>query len=273
MRWHIEKSCKRYSCSLINTNYLKAHLIMFKTISLAASALLLVSTAAQAIPVSGQGTWETTLQARDLDGDGVTDAFYDTELNVTWLRAVGGVPRTHAQTLTFASSFVVGIYSGWRVPFVVDTGTPGCNPSSGGGTDCGQNVQTKIGSVVYSEMAHLFYNTLGNKAQCAPVTGICVPAQTGFGLTNTGNFQNLQNLNYWSGTDQAGTASSWFFTMGSGAQGSASSVNQFYTMVVRNGDINAVAAIPEPETYALMLGGLAALAVVQRRRKSGASKR
>jgi hypothetical protein len=36
--------------------------------------------------VPGQGTWQTTLQARDLDGDGQIDAFYDTVLNITWLR-------------------------------------------------------------------------------------------------------------------------------------------------------------------------------------------
>ncbi len=32
---------------------------------------------AQAIPVTGQGTWETTLQARDLDGNPATiEAYY-----------------------------------------------------------------------------------------------------------------------------------------------------------------------------------------------------
>ena len=39
-----------------------------------------------AIVVPGQGTWETTLQARNLDGDTTTDAFYDTALSITWLR-------------------------------------------------------------------------------------------------------------------------------------------------------------------------------------------
>jgi hypothetical protein len=149
LRWHIEKSFKRYSCSLINTNYLKAYLIMFKIISLAASALLLVSTAAQAIPVSGPGTWETTLQARDLDGDGTTVAFYDTELNVTWLRDVNNNTNMNfSQAKTWASNLVVGGYSGWRLPFIVDTGTPGCNYREGGSTDCSFNVQTKIGSTV-----------------------------------------------------------------------------------------------------------------------------
>ena len=37
------------------------------------------------MPISGQGTWETTLQARDFNGDSVIDAYYDTALNITWL--------------------------------------------------------------------------------------------------------------------------------------------------------------------------------------------
>ena len=51
---------------------------------LLAAALAAVS-AAHAVPVPGQGTWETTLQARDIDGDGTVDAWYDTALDLTWL--------------------------------------------------------------------------------------------------------------------------------------------------------------------------------------------
>jgi hypothetical protein len=41
--------------------------------------------AALAAGVPGQGTWETTLQSRDINHDGTVDAFCDTVLNVTWL--------------------------------------------------------------------------------------------------------------------------------------------------------------------------------------------
>jgi hypothetical protein len=58
----------------------------FASTSLLITALLHPS--AQSAPISGQGTWETTLQNRDLNGDGIADAFYDTQLNVTWLRNV-----------------------------------------------------------------------------------------------------------------------------------------------------------------------------------------
>ena len=60
-----------------------------------AAAAMLGTGAGYPAGVPGQGTWETTLKARDLDGDHVTDAFYDTELNITWLRNadVKGVVR------------------------------------------------------------------------------------------------------------------------------------------------------------------------------------
>ena len=54
-------------------------------ISISVVSALACSAVAQALPVLGQGTWETTLQARDLNGDSVTDAYYDTSLNITWL--------------------------------------------------------------------------------------------------------------------------------------------------------------------------------------------
>jgi hypothetical protein len=41
---------------------------------------------ASAAAVSGQGTWETTLQGRDLDGNTTTfEAYFDTALDITWL--------------------------------------------------------------------------------------------------------------------------------------------------------------------------------------------
>jgi hypothetical protein len=52
-----------------------------------AAWLALATAAALAGPVAGQGTWETTLHARDVDGNGSTDAFYDSALDVTWMTA------------------------------------------------------------------------------------------------------------------------------------------------------------------------------------------
>lgn len=55
-------------------------------------ATLVTAVTAQAVPVSGQGTWETTLLGRDINRQAVdgTDAsavyLYDTKLGSTWLR-------------------------------------------------------------------------------------------------------------------------------------------------------------------------------------------
>jgi hypothetical protein len=252
---------------------MKVAMNLFKTFTLTAIAVLLCGTAAQAAPVSGQGTWETTLQARDLDGDGETDAFYDTELNVTWLRnanANGLMNWSAAQA--WADNLVVGVYSGWRLPFVVDTGEPGCDFRFDGGTDCGFNVQTKSGATVYSEFAHLYYTTLGNKAYCAPGVFDCdlTQPQPGWGPPNTGNFLALQaDLYYWFGTEYAiRTGAVWAFAPLVGYQGFVFKSDTWYAIAVHPGDVTA--AIPEPETYAFMLAGLTALVVVQRRRAKAA---
>jgi hypothetical protein len=123
-----------------------------------------VAGAAGAAGVPGQGTRETALQPRDLDADTITDAFYDTELNITGLRNANanGLMNWDAAN-TWAVTLVVGAYSDWRLPTIVDTGAPGCNESSAGGTDCGYNEQTRTGATVCSEMAHLHHAALGQQ--------------------------------------------------------------------------------------------------------------
>ena len=63
--------------------------IMNKSLLLSAvcaCALSSISIPTHAVGVSGQGTWETTLQGRDLDGNAATfEAYYDTVLDITWL--------------------------------------------------------------------------------------------------------------------------------------------------------------------------------------------
>jgi hypothetical protein len=119
-------------------------------------------------------------------------------------------------------------------------------------------------------LAHLYYTTLGNKSYCTPGDANCNVAQPGWGLTNTGNFQNLQSIVYWSGTEYApDTNFAWFFVTDGGGQDGYVKSYALYAVAVRPGDVTA--AIPEPETYALMLVGLTAMLVVRRRRAVGAS--
>jgi hypothetical protein len=152
-----------------------------------------------AVGVLGQGTWETTLLPRDLDGNLANgpEAFYDTALNITWLRNanVNGL-MTWTSANTWANTLVVGGVGGWRLPTMVDTGAPGCDFSHAGGTDCGYNAQTAS-----SELAHLYYVTLGNLAYCPPGDAACAGGpQLGWGLTNTGGFQDLRSSAKWFGT-------------------------------------------------------------------------
>jgi hypothetical protein len=171
-------------------------------LSLLAVPLLLsvLSTSADAAGVSGQGTWETTLQPRDLDGNlSTAEAYYDTALYITWLadaNYAGTADDTRMDWTTannWAANLNIHGITGWRLPTVTDTGTPGCDFYYAG-TDCGYNVDTAT-----SEMAHMFYVTLGNTAYC-DTSGNC--PQAGYGLSNTGPFSNIQR-NYWSATELA----------------------------------------------------------------------
>jgi hypothetical protein len=219
------------------------------------------------------GALSGTAQATLLDrGKGL---IYDDALNITWLQdwnyaktsgydADGRMSWEAA--VTWADQLTYGGFSDWRLPTIVDTGTPGCDFSSNG-TDCGYNVQTASNGTVYSEMAHVYYATLGNKAYCAPGIGYCSTSQAGFGFINTGLFA-AEADSYWSGTEASGLAA-WYFDAGNGSQGVEFKSYEFRAVAVRSGDVLAVSAVPEPETYALMLAGLAVLtAVAKQRRRS-----
>ena len=112
------------------------------------------------------GTVQAALQGRDLNGSiDSFEAYYDTDLNITWLANAnvnGPMSWTAANTWAANLSIVDAVnnitYGNWRLPTVTDTGTPGCD-NAYSGTDCGYNVNTATG-----EMAHLFYDELGNKA-------------------------------------------------------------------------------------------------------------
>ena len=190
--------------------------------ALVATAAMLWATPAAALPVSGQGTWETTLLGRDVNGNAVSGNnasavfLYDTALNVTWLRDANKNGRMNWNAAnTWASGLNVGGFTGWRLPSMVDTGASGCDYSNAGGTDCGYNVQTAT-----SEMAHLYYVTLGNLAYCPPGDATCAGGpQVGFGLSNTGDFQNMQSFDYWSGLEYApSTSLAWAFRTFGGVQ-------------------------------------------------------
>lgn len=223
----------------------------------------LLSTGVHAAAVSGQGTWESTLQGRDLDGNLSTfEAYYDSTLDITWLANANyaGTTMTWAAANAWAAAlnpYGSGI-TGWRLPTVTDIGTSGCNFAYSG-TDCGYNVDTSTG-----EMASMFYDTLGNLALYN--TSGSGP-QAGWGLTNTGPFSNVLPSFYWSATEYAPSISvAWLFGFGNGGQyGGVKSFNG-YAWAVHAGDVGA-SAVPVPAAAWLFGSGVLGLLGVGSKRR------
>jgi len=208
-----------------------------------------------AAPVPGQGTWETTLQARDINGDGTIDAYYDTTLNITWLAdanaGAGSVFDNGASTtdgnMTWANATAwaaaLNLYgvTGWRLPVMFPLSTTS------------------------SELSSMYCSTLGNFGPCNPFT---TTGPGTWGFTNTGPFLNLASDWYWTGTPaDPGTAWVW----------AGDAISAYHTAepvsagnlawAVHNGD---VPAIPEPASGLLVLAGLGLLGFVSgRRAKAG----
>jgi hypothetical protein len=206
---------------------MRSKLIKRAVLGAVAAAAVLLGEAAQA-----------ALQPRDLDGDAVTDAFYDTDLNLTWLRNanVNRAPMTWFDAVSWSDNYSFGGYSDWRLPT-----TQFCF-----GYNCGP----------YSELAHLWYVELGNTAGS---------------FTNAGDFLNMQPYSYWTGTQFDLISNNIAIAMDTrtGVQFKDFKNDKApYAMAVRDGDV-AAAPVPEPQTYALLLAGLAALVAVVGRRRPG----
>lgn len=243
---------------------------------------LAVSLSANAASVSGQGTWETTLQARDFDGNTATvEGYYDTVLNITWLadanygRAIG-TTMDWFNSNTWAAGLNVNGISGWRLPTVspIDgTTADDYNASTVGTEDYGFNVSapgTLYAGSTASEMAHLSYNTLGNKGFCDPATpsdfAHC-PEQAGWGLSNTGPFANVYSTTgYWTATTFAPDPfAGWVFNLNNGVQTYSHKSNSFLAWAVHSGDVGA-AVVPVPAAVWLFGSGLLGLIGMARRK-------
>lgn len=201
-------------------------------------------------------------------------AYYDTALDITWLADANfawtsGYDGDGLMSMAAAQTWIASLNAAnhlgvndWRLPAIVDTGTPGCNPAYVG-TDCGWNVDLSTG-----EMAHLYYSTLGNlglydtggnETGCSPSSPWC--------LTNTGPFSNLQPYIYSSGTLYApDPAMAWHFHFNNGIQEYDDKGSEMFAWAVRRGDIGLV---PVPGAIWLFGSTLCVMGGLWRRLRKG----
>jgi hypothetical protein len=185
-------------------------------------------------------------------------AYYDDALDITWMAnpnladtndfGVAGINAYGGMTWYTAQSWIGAMntanYLGtnsWRLPTVIDTGTPGCDHAYTG-TDCGFNVD-----LTTSEMAHMFYSTLGNVGlyNTSGVGGGCSDGSP-YCMTNDGPFSTFGDSSYWSGTSHAPyTGDAWHFLFLSGFQSyTYKGGPEFYAWAVTDGDMLATVPVP-----------------------------
>lgn len=227
-------------------------------------------------------------------------AVYDTDLNITWLvnanlaatnsfGVSGIVPQSTnypggEMTWDTAQSWIGAMnaanylgYNNWMLPTTLQPDAS-CYSQSGG--------VSSSHSCTGSMMGHLFYTELGGLANA----NISFFHNSSYSL-----FNNVRDSFYWSGTEYASdTSRAWFFDMGLGGQyhnpknispTDGWAINQF-AWAVLPGDValtctdptcaaaatvSPPASVPDPDTWGLMLSGLALVGWAARRRTAGKS--
>lgn len=244
------------------------------------------------------GSASAALHGRNLDADASTfEAYYDDLLDITWLANAQlseteyfGLPaeefELHGISRSVAFDWIDAMnaadylgYSDWRLPATlpIDGSDYVFELRGDGSSDMGASISapgTPYAGSTASEMAHLYYVTLDNPPgldEALDPTACFV----GGCLVNRGpfDFPVPQLAIYWSGTtspDQHGFA----FHFGLGLQTAieqGQDGNSALAWAVRDGDVSAIPAIPEPGTWALLVAGLGAIGAQTHRSRRAAS--
>ena len=201
--------------------------------------------------LGAMGSAQAVLQARDLNGDTFTDAYYDTALDITWLKDANaaGLNRDWSSANSWAEGLVFGGYDDWRLARTNGTGP----------------IESRVDCLRAAPF------------ECA-AGGNELGYMYAFNIEGRGNrtaFDDSIQHYYWSGTKFDTLGRVWAFNFDYGidffvSEHVALSENVaigygLSAWAVRPGDV--IAAVPEPETYAMLLAGLGLLGFAARRRK------
>jgi hypothetical protein len=198
------------------------------------------------------------LRARDLDGDlSTTEAFYDVQQNLTWLRdvnysrTVGISPfgtLTWQAAIEWASNVNVYGTGGWRLPSLLFFNT-NLQPSSQPPTPCGYGGCSYDPSVPTSEIAKLYWEGLHPDSSTFERFG--VPYLPFVWLANEFEL----NADY-----------AWAFAGPSGYpnNGNTQKIADIGVMLVQSGDIGS--PVPEPGAISLAAIGLSIVTILRRRK-------
>ncbi len=203
---------------------------------------ILKSWAAAVVMVALASTAQASLINR---GNGM---IYDTVENITWLADMNYAKTsgydsdglmTWAEAGTWANNLVYGGFSDWRLPTIDTISYNGTN----------------------GELSHLFITDLGNQLG---QSALSQTGDTAAQIANLAMFSNVQSYFYWSGAEYAPSLSdAWYYRTGGGGQDFVVKSFGLYAVAVRPGDV--AADVPEPQTLALALLALGAMALVRRR--------
>ena len=158
---------------------------------------------------------------------------YDTDLNITWISDGNYAKTSGAQTGDGTMSL------------------DGANLWAAGLTF--QNV-SGWALPTETQLHHLFFGELGGQTHHSIAD---VHNQANYAL-----FENVQAAPYWSTTPSGGFA--FYIDFGSGTETLTTQTTGLYAFAVHAGNVPAV---PEPETYAMLLAGLGLVGFIGRRRK------
>jgi hypothetical protein len=194
---------------------------------------------------------------------------YDDVLNLTWLQDANlaktsgydadGV-MTWPEAQAWADQLVVAGFSDWRLPTVspINGVSYQYGGSYDGSTDAGWNITSPT-----SQLSYMYYVNLGNIG--SRTTG---GQDSGCGVISTCFTQHGPFLNFgtgytaWYGQAFIFAGTHWLFGTSDGYQ--TGQDGEAMAWAVHPGDI--AAAVPEPQAWLLMAGGLVCLGAWKRRR-------